>query len=62
MTTTNMTITAGVAATEDLRAVMRGKVVSVGVEDYPRALHVWNGAVNHRPAVVAICETVGETS
>jgi FAD/FMN-containing dehydrogenase len=60
MTTTNMTITAGVAATEDLRAVLRGKVVSVGDEDYPRALHVWNGAVNHRPAVVAICETVGD--
>jgi hypothetical protein len=60
MTTTNMTITAGVAATEDLRSVMRGKVVSAGDEDYPGALHVWNGAVDHRPAVVAICETVGD--
>ena len=34
--TANMSITAGVAAVEDLRAVMQGKVVSAGDEDYPR--------------------------
>jgi FAD/FMN-containing dehydrogenase len=60
MTTTNMTTTPGLAATEDLRAVMRGKVVSVGSSDYPRTLHVWNGAIDHLPKVIAICETVGD--
>jgi FAD/FMN-containing dehydrogenase len=58
MTTTKMSITAAVAAAVDLRAIMRGKVVMVGDRDYSRACQVWNGAVDHRPAVVAICETV----
>jgi len=60
MTTTNMSITVGVAAAEDLRAVMQGKVVLAGDEDYPRVRQVWNGAVDHRPAVLAMCETVGD--
>jgi FAD/FMN-containing dehydrogenase len=60
MTIANMRIAPGVAAAEDLRAVMRGKVLLQGDEDYPRVRQLWNGAIEHRPAVVAICQTAGD--
>jgi FAD/FMN-containing dehydrogenase len=51
---------AAVSAAVDLRAIMQGKVVMAGDRDYARVRQVWNGAVDHRPAVVAICENVGD--
>src|SRR5260221_4619409 len=47
----------GLAAARDLRAAMQGKVVERGDDCYDRARKVWNGAVDHRPALVAFCET-----
>src|SRR5260221_139508 len=47
----------GLAAARDLRAAMQGKVVERGDDSYDRARKVWNGAVDHRPALVAFCET-----
>jgi FAD/FMN-containing dehydrogenase len=46
-----------IAAARDLRAVMRGKVVLPGDDTYDQARQIWNGAVDHRPALLAICET-----
>jgi FAD/FMN-containing dehydrogenase len=36
---------------------MRGKVVLPGDDAYDSIRQVWNGAVDHRPALLAICET-----
>jgi FAD/FMN-containing dehydrogenase len=45
---------AGTIAT-DLRRVVRGSVWAYGDGGYDEARTVWNGAVDHRPAVVARC-------
>lgn len=59
MITIDMPATASAAAKE-LRAVMQGKVVVAGEEDYARVLQIWNGAIEHLPALFAMCETVGD--
>ena len=46
----------GMTASE-LRTAMRGKVVVPGDDAYESARQIWNGAVDHRPALLAICET-----
>jgi len=46
----------GLAAAE-LRAAMQGTVVLPGDEAYAAARSIWNGAVDHQPALLAICET-----
>lgn len=56
--TTNMMGGSGLAAARrELRAVMRGEVVSAGEETYARIRQIWNGAVDHQPALFALCET-----
>ena len=45
-------------ALAELRGTMSGVVVSPGDERYPDACRVWNGAVRHRPAMIAVCEQV----
>jgi hypothetical protein len=60
MTTTNMPGLPALAAADELRAAMRGKVVLAGEDAYPRVRQIWNGAVEHQPAVFALCETVGD--
>jgi FAD binding domain/Berberine and berberine like len=40
-----------------LRAKMQGRVIARGDEDYETARKVWNGAVDHRPLVIAFCES-----
>ncbi|MEI9975810.1 MAG: hypothetical protein WDO73_29375 [Ignavibacteriota bacterium] len=47
-----------IAAVQDLRASMRGKVVVAGEEAYQQVRQIWNGAIDHQPAVIALCETV----
>ena len=44
-------------ATRELRAMMQGKVVSRGDDDYPRTRKIWNGAAENQPALFAVCET-----
>ena len=45
-------------AAADLRATMQGAVVVPGDETYDHARRIWNGAVDRRPALFALCETV----
>jgi hypothetical protein len=48
------------AAARELRAQMQGRVVSWGDDDYARTRRVWNGAVEHQPALFAVCETFAD--
>jgi FAD/FMN-containing dehydrogenase len=47
----------GLDAGRQLRAVMHGRVVLRGDDDYPQTRQIWNGAVEHQPALIAVCET-----
>ena len=60
MTTINMATQSASAVARDLRAVMQGKVVLAGENAYHHVQRIWNGAVDHRPAVFALCETVAD--
>src|SRR5918998_1476447 len=42
-------------AVDDLRADFRGALLSPGEEGYEEARHVWNGAIDRRPALVGRC-------
>jgi hypothetical protein len=44
-------------AARDLRAVMQGRVVLRGDDDYAQTRQIWNRAVENRPALLAVCET-----
>ena len=72
----NMAARSGLAAARELRTVMQGKVVLPGEDaylaaiqgkilrggedGYSRARRIWNGAVDHYPALFALCETVAD--
>ena len=45
-----------IAAAHDLSIVMRGKILLPGDDAYASSRQVWNGAVDHRPALFALCE------
>ncbi|HVJ44041.1 MAG TPA: FAD-binding oxidoreductase [Dongiaceae bacterium] len=49
--------TAGLAAARQLRGQMQGSVISPEDSGYAAARRIWNGAVDHRPALFARCET-----
>jgi FAD/FMN-containing dehydrogenase len=44
-------------AARELRTVMHGRVVLRGDDDYAQTRQIWNGAVEHQPALIAVCET-----
>ena len=44
-------------AARELRSVMQGRVVSRGDDDYLQTRQIWNGAVQHQPTLIAVCET-----
>jgi FAD/FMN-containing dehydrogenase len=44
----------------DLRSAMRGHVVSPEDDLYDTARRIWNGAVDHRPLLIALCETIDD--
>ena len=48
------------AALEELRAGLRGEVISPTDATYEEARRVWNGAIDRRPAVVARCAGVAD--
>lgn len=48
------------AAVHDLRSVMQGDVVLPEDEAYVHTRQIWNGAVEHQPALFALCETAGD--
>jgi FAD/FMN-containing dehydrogenase len=39
---------------------MQGRVVLRADDDYARTRQIWNGAVEHQPALIAVCETSAE--
>jgi FAD/FMN-containing dehydrogenase len=45
-------------AARELQAVMQGRVVLRGDDDYARTRQIWNGAVENQPVLLALCETV----
>jgi FAD/FMN-containing dehydrogenase len=57
MSKTNlMSAKSAIAAAQELRAVMHGKVALPGDKAYASSRRIWNGAVDHRPALFALCE------
>src|SRR6516165_4776086 len=46
------------AVADELRAVMGQRLVVAGEDYYDDVRQIWNGAVDHQPALFALCETV----
>jgi hypothetical protein len=57
MSVSDVNTTSVLSAALELRAVMQGKVVLRGDDDYARTRKIWNGAVEKQPALLAVCET-----
>jgi hypothetical protein len=57
MSVTNAIKETGLAAARELRALMQGRVVLGGDDDYARTRQIWNRAVENRPVLLAVCET-----
>jgi hypothetical protein len=47
-------------AAAELRDSIQGAVVIAGDGAYPRIRQIWNGAVDHEPALFALCETADD--
>ncbi len=45
-------------ALSELQTLIRGRVISPGDQEYETARKVWNGAVDHCPTLIAVCECV----
>jgi FAD/FMN-containing dehydrogenase len=60
MRATNMVDRLEVPAAPELREVMPGKVVTRGDEEYSRVRQIWIGAVQHQPALFAVCENASD--
>jgi hypothetical protein len=56
MSATNIHPASELTAARELRAMMRGRVVLRGDDDYARMRQIWNRAVENRPALLAVCE------
>jgi FAD/FMN-containing dehydrogenase len=50
-------IAPALAAADELRSAMRGKVVLPGDDSSDEARQIWSGAIDDRPALFAVCET-----
>jgi hypothetical protein len=57
MSVANINTTSELTAARELRAMMRGRVVLRGDDDYARTRQIWNRAVENQPALFAVCET-----
>lgn len=42
----------------ELSSTMKGRVISPDDQTYDIARKIWNGAVDHHPAMIAVCETI----
>jgi len=40
----------------ELQAEMQGRVVLPGDDDYAQTRQIWNGAVQHQPALIAVAK------
>src|ERR1700733_655365 len=57
MTTMNKASKSALAAAHDLRTVIEGRIILPDDDAYRSARQLWNGAINCRPSVIAICES-----
>jgi FAD/FMN-containing dehydrogenase len=57
MSVTNIHTGPELDGARQLRTVMQGRVVLPGDDDYAQTRQIWNGAVEHQPALIAVCET-----
>jgi FAD/FMN-containing dehydrogenase len=57
MTVTNIDPASELTVARELRAMMQGKVVLRGDDEYARTRQIWNRAVESQPALIAVCET-----
>src|SRR5215469_18221520 len=57
MSVTNIRTTSELTTVRELRAMMQGRVVSRGDDEYARTRQIWNRAVENQPALLAVCET-----
>ncbi|HEY8015429.1 MAG TPA: FAD-binding oxidoreductase, partial [Dongiaceae bacterium] len=57
MTVMNLMTGTWLSAADELGRSMPGKVAPPGDDAYAHARQIWNGAVDHRPALFAFCET-----
>jgi FAD/FMN-containing dehydrogenase len=57
MSVTEIHTGSATSAARELRAVMQGRVVLRGDDDYARTRQIWNRAVESQPALLAVCET-----
>ena len=48
------------AAVEGLKDKLRGTLIQPGDEEYEQARNVWNGNINRRPALIAMCTGVAD--
>ena len=60
MSVTNISTGSKLATARELQAVMQGRVILHGDDDYVRTRQIWNGAVEHQPAIFALCETAAD--
>ena len=60
MSVTDIHTTSELTAARELRKVIAGRVVVRGGDDYVQTRQIWNGAVQHQPALFAVCETPGD--
>jgi FAD/FMN-containing dehydrogenase len=56
----NVTVEYQSSVLNELRSTMRGRVIASDDQTYDAARRIWNGAVDHRPALIAICETADD--
>lgn len=57
---TTVSIESQLSAACELRATMQGRVILKGDDAYSHVRQIWNGAVDHQPALFALCETVAD--
>jgi hypothetical protein len=55
MRVTNINTTSELSAARVLRAMMQGRVVLRGDDDYAHSRQIWNRAVENQPALFAVC-------
>src|SRR5215469_13640773 len=60
MSVTNIIKERELTGARELHAMMQGRVVLRGDDDYTRARQIWNRAVENQPALLAVCETLAD--